>query len=1021
MAVAGSSSGTGASGRGGWLLLGLLWLMLVLLVLLPVLPAQAAPASAGAAPAAALAARPGPRPLRDYTVDVWTTRNGLPHNSLRAIAQTPDGLLWMATWEGLVLYNGHEFITYDRGSKPGLPDNGIGALHVDGKGALWLGDSRGNLVQHDNRGRWQQLLREPPAPGVLIQAMASDPQGRLWLLFEGKGLGYLDASGQVQYTPPPDDVPMALTYPAMVVDAVGQVWIGTLDGLVLRDTEGVLQRAPASYGLPDGPAWPYRGADGVLWIVAGNKIYRMRDGRPQLQYSVDEATYLTAMLIDSHGQVWVGTESDGLMRIGPRGVERLPPGKALPGGRIISLYEDAEGSIWVGANGGLYRLREALFSSYGRADGLSGEYIRTVLEDTRGRIWIGSAQGLDRMEADGSITTIALDDHPGDNVVSVLSLALGRDGAVWVGTFADGVIRIDPDDRITRYRPHHELGSGNIRALAVDAAGTVWAGTQGGLLRISDGQLRRPDIAGLPQELITALGIHQGQLWVGSTEGVRIVRPRRVERLALSDLGGARSVFGLQSIGQSMWICTDRGLYRWRDGQLGRVGLEQGLPVDTVFQLVPDRLGNVWISSNRGVLRTDMVSLNEVADGRRERVEVERYSEIDGMANAQANGTSGPAAMLDSRGRYWVVTAGGLAVADPMHLRQLRERTPPPAMLEQVRVNGEPHDWRNSPLRVPGGARLGISYIGLSYLVSDRIRYRTRLLGLDKDWVERGSQRSVEYIGLPPGDYTLEVAAMHPGGQWSVQPARLQFSVAPLIWQNPWVWAGVAVALLLAWAGLYRYGIYTYKARNQRLARLVDQRTYDLQLQAESLLAANQEKTRLLEKLREQSEAFERQAREDALTGLPNRRVFDEALAREFARHQRSGHPLCLVVLDIDYFKTVNDRFSHSVGDQVLKEVGQLLRSACREGDLPARLGGEEFAVLLPDTTTSEAEQLCVRLQDLFRGRQDWAGVEGLAVTFSAGLVQVGAEDQNPSGLYDRADRALYRAKNNGRDVTCVG
>ena len=1007
--------GRAARRRGG----PVLWCVLSWLTLMLLWAPQALARDAIASVAASVT--PGQRPLRDYTVDVWTSRNGLPHNSLRGIGQTPDGLLWMATWEGLVRYNGHEFITYDRGSVPGLPDNGIGALHVDAKGALWVGDSRGNLIRHDPQGRWHHLLREPPAPGVLIQAMTSDAQGRLWLLYEGKGLGYLDAAGQVQYTPPPDDVPMALTYPAMVADSVGQIWIGTLDGLVMRDTEGVLQRAPASYGLPAGPVWPYRAADGVLWIVAGNRIYRMRDGKPELQYSVEEGTYLTAMLIDSRGQVWVGTESDGLLRISASGAERMPPGKTLPGGRIISLYEDAEGSIWVGANGGLYRLREALFTSYGRSDGLSGEYIRTVLEDRRGRIWVGSAQGLDRIAADGRITRIPLEADPGDAVVSVLSLALARDGSVWVGTFADGVIRIDPDDGMTRHGPVHELGSGNIRALVVDDDGTVWAGTQGGLLHIAGGQVMRPDIAGLPQELITALGLHQGQLWVGSTEGVRIVRAQRVERLALSDLGGARSVFGLQSIGQSMWICTDRGLYRWRDGQLGRIGLEQGLPVDTVFQLVPDRLGNVWISSNRGVLRTDMVSLNEVADGRLARVEVERYSEIDGMANAQANGTSGPAAMLDSRGRYWVVTAGGLAMADPMHLRQLRERTPPPSMLEQVRVNGVEQDWRNAPVRVPGGARVGISYIGLSYLVSDRIRYRTRLLGLDKDWVERGGQRSVEYIGLPPGEYTLEVAAMHPGGQWSAQPAQLRFSVAPLWWQNIWIWAAVLVVLLLVWAGLYRYGIYRYKARSQRLARLVDQRTYDLQLQAESLLAANQEKTRLLERLREQSEAYERQAREDPLTGLPNRRVFDEALAREFARHQRSGHPLCLVVLDIDHFKAVNDRFSHAAGDQVLKEVGMLLRSACREGDLPARLGGEEFALLLADTTTTDAEQLCVRLQDLFHGRNDWAGVEGLAVTFSAGLVQVSDDDHAPADLYERADRALYRAKNNGRNLTCVG
>jgi len=995
----------------GWLLTGLLCTALASAQEVDLRPAGQSATPAG----------PTIRPMRDYAVDVWTTREGLPHNSLRKIVQTPDGLIWLATWEGLVRYNGQEFTTFDRGTTPGLLDNAVGSLHVDQQGSLWISDSRGNLSRYDSKGHWQHFPRELPAPGVLIQGMASDAQGRLWLQHEGKGLGHLDPDGRFNFTPPPDELSILLTYPGLVVDNVGQVWMGSMDGILLRDSRGVLQRAPASYGLARVPSWPYMAPDGVLWLVSGNSLYRMRDGKPVLHYSVDAQTFLTSMLIDSKGLIWLGTESDGLLRLGPGGLERMPEGKKLPGGRILSLFEDSEGSIWAGANGGLFRLRETLFTSYGTSDGLSGDYVRSVLEDRRQRIWVGSAQGLDRMDADGSVHRIALARNH-DNVVSVLSLAESADGAIWVGTFSDGVIRIGADDRLTHFDQVQQLSSGNVRALVVDAQDRVWVGTQGGLLRIVDGRVERPEIHGLPkQELVTALGLHEGQLWVGSTEGVRIVRQDHVQRLELNQLGGARTVLGLQSIGKAMWISTDRGLYRHLDGKLGHVGLEQGLPVDAVFQIVPDRLGNVWLSSNRGILRTDMVSLNEVADGRRDQLEgIERYAEIDGMSNSQANGSSGPGSMLDHKGRYWVVTAGGLSVVDPQHLRQLRERPSPRPMLENVRINGQLQDWRNSQVQVPGGARISISYVGLSYLISDRIRYRTRLVGLDEAWIERGRQRNVEYVGLPPGRYTLQVSSMHPGGRWSMQVAELHFTVAPLWWQNAWVWFAALLLLLVIWAGLYRYGVYRYKLRSQRLARLVDQRTYDLQLQAESLLAANQEKSRLLERLREQSEAFQRQARQDALTGLPNRRVFDEALAREFSRHQRSGHPLCLVVLDIDHFKTVNDRFSHSVGDVVLAEVGQLLLSACRDGDLPARLGGEEFALLLDDTTSVEAEQLCIRLQALFHQRQDWGGVQGLAVTFSAGLVQARADDKLATDLYRRADHALYRAKSSGRDVTCV-
>jgi len=417
-----------------------------------------------------------------------------------------------------------------------------------------------------------------------------------------------------------------------------------------------------------------------------------------------------------------------------------------------------------------------------------------------------------------------------------------------------------------------------------------------------------------------------------------------------------------------------------------------------------------------------MATLNAVADGRAPRVTVERYNEIDGMANAQANGSSAPSAILRQDGTFWVVTAGGLSTVDPQRLQRFRERPAPPAAIENVQVDGAQVHWEGPERNlIPGGRRLAVSFVGLSYLMSDRIRYRTRLDGLDTSWVERGPQRSVEFVGLPPGDYTLHVAASHPGGAWGQQEAVWSFTVEPFWWQRHSVQAMIGLLLLGALVALYRFLLQQYKASNLRLARRVDEATFDLQAQTVHLQALNQEKTELAERLAPQAEAFERQAREDALTGLANRRGFDETLARDFARSQRSGHPLSLVVLDIDHFKDVNDTYSHSIGDLVLKEVAEVIAAACRDSDLPARTGGEEFALLLNDTRLEEAAQVCARLRGLFHDHPDWAGVKGLRVTFSAGLVELAADDRTPALLYQRADRALYRAKSDGRDRTSIG
>ena len=226
----------------------------------------------------------------------------------------------------------------------------------------------------------------------------------------------------------------------------------------------------------------------------------------------------------------------------------------------------------------------------------------------------------------------------------------------------------------------------------------------------------------------------------------------------------------------------------------------------------------------------------------------------------------------------------------------------------------------------------------------------------------------------------------------------------------------VAVPLALLLLAAYRIRMRRYRSANERLSRLVDERTSALQQRTEQLLRADSEKSELLSRLRSQAEAFERQAYEDALTGLPNRRSFDEALQREFARARRKRQPLCVLTLDVDHFKAINDAHTHAGGDAVLREMGALLVDTLRASDMAARIGGEEFAVLLVDGTLDDAAALHARLRARLAARSDWGGLSGLRVTVSAGASMLEPRDASPADVYRRADEALYRAKSAGRD-----
>lgn len=956
-----------------------------------------------------------PTPLADYFREVWTTRDGLPHNSINAIAQTPDGYLWFATWEGAARYNGLRFVNFDRDSGTGLPDSAVRALHLDAGGGLLMGGSRGGITRLADS-RWNAIA---PAPG-LITELLPDSRGRLWAGTESAGLLRIDADGRRRHYLGRDDLPGDSAY-ALAEDADGRVWVGTSGGLV-HFTPDDPERFVATPELAGITVYSLAlAADGALLAGTANGLYRTDPAAaaprftPILPALADRS--ITRLMHDRQGSLWIGTIDSGLFRASERGLEALGVGDGLPNSRVLSLLQDREGSIWVGTNGGLFRLRSAPFTSLTRVRGLSDDFVRAVLAHSDGSLWIGTSYGLNRRSGD-RIERIGMGD-PHENP-SVLSLAEGRDGAVWIGTYAAGALRWQDGRVAGRLTRADGLTSNEVRAILEARDGTLWLGTTHGLVRHgADGVRTFGTADGLPGDYVVSLmESSDGEIWVGTGTGAAMIAHGRVHPLPIASMSSAESVFGFHEAqdGAHVWLATDRGLirYRRRDGGLAAVGRDAGLPFDKFFRLIADAQGNFWLTGNRGVIRIDGEAAHAVADGRAASLDFELYTEADGMASAQCNGGSQPSATLDGDGNVWVATSLGLAGVQPANLSAF-SRIAPPAVIEAVQADGRDLPPAG-PLKLAAGtSRVEIHFAGLGYVMPQRIRYRYQLEGFDAGWVERGTQTAAEYTNLPPGAYRFRVMASHPNGPWSAEEAVLAFEIAPFLWQRPAFW--VLLALLAALAARLGIGLRLRQLRDneRRLQSLVASRTADLHRQAERLVAADAERERLMAQLRSQSEAYERQAREDALTGLTNRRAFDERLALEMARAQRNRSPLALALLDIDHFKRINDDWSHSVGDQALCAIAVLMREHTRGIDTVSRWGGEEFALLFPDTTLEEATQACERLRERIAATDFGHIAPGLRMTASLGVAAL-HENEDRDRLLSRADHALYRAKQEGRN-----
>ncbi|HEV7239840.1 MAG TPA: two-component regulator propeller domain-containing protein [Thermoanaerobaculia bacterium] len=934
------------------------------------------------------------RALTQSRLSVWTSESGLPQNTIDAIVQTRDGYLWIGTEEGLVRFDGVRFVVSDRQNAPALRSSFISSLFEAPDGTLWIGTYGGGLARLRNGGI--EAFHPELLGSDRIREMHADADGVLFIATAGGGLLRIDGEKVTRFTTR-NGLPTDRIW-TLEDDGDGGLWVATHGGGVVRWRDAqVQQRLTTREGLPnDFVRALLRDVDGTLWIgTDGGGLAAWRDGA--IVRTITTRDGLPSDLIrtlrrDRDGSLWIGTDG-GLARWRGDRAEVLGVAGGLPSPIIRAVVEDREGSLWVGTTGGLARMRDTRFLSFTRKEGLPVDAIRAIVEDREGRVWVGTEGGGLCEIAPVRCRTKA-DGLPHD---TVYALAVGRDGGLWVGTDGGGVVRLR-DGKFGETIDARSAGLPNdrVRALLETDAG-LWVNTTAGLALVREGRATRvkelDDRQLRPLLLLPngslLVGTDGAGLWRVTADGARATLIARTGRGLESD-----RVFSLaaDADGGGVWIGTSGGGLARLDlasGSVRSLTRRDGLHDDVVFQIVDQGRGaDLWLTSNRGLYRISRDRVLAAMKGTATDLSGTIYGTSDGMPSAECNAAF-PAAIHSRDGRLWVATARGVAVVDPLSNR--RNMVAPPVHVEEVLVDGVRAPA--SPLRVPPGSqRLEVRYTALGLRAPERVTFRYMLEGYDNNWVEAGTNRVAHYTKLAPGNYTFRVSAANEDGIRSNGEARLAVSVAPR-WFETW-WArllALALVALMLW-GAVRLRLATLHARHAELEALVTERTGELEVANKRL--------RALSYL-------------DGLTGVANRRRFDEALEEACA----SSSQVSLVLIDLDHFKRLNDSQGHQDGDEALRAVAALLAERTEtRGGLAARFGGEEFAWLLPgvalDAAKAEAETLRIRIRDAAI-RHD--GAESGVVTASLG-VSASNGTTAPLSLVAAADAALYRAKSGGRD-----
>ncbi len=752
----------------------------------------------------------------------WQTDDGLPNNTVYGVAQTPDGFIWLGTPTGLARFDGARFQVFSSTNFVSPPNRGILTMINLRDGGLALTMDRGAVV----------LLRPDSARAFLPDrnlsdqtpySMAEDAEGAVWVSYrdgavcrvrQGKTIRFTEQEGLL--------APVAIS--ALAADRQGRIWFarGPHFG-AFRDG-----RFQAVATIPSSPTRLAAAHGGGIWICSGTRLLKFDEdmGLKDLGEfsSTPSAGAPTALLEDEDGSVWIGTAYSGLYHFSGTNFEAVP----ISHKEVTSLAEDREGSLWVGTTGdGLYQVRPRTVELEGTEEGLPFDAVQSLCEDTNGVLWAATQNGaLARRIGD---RWQMFSPQP-DWAAPATCVTADPSGAIWIGTRTFGLF-CWKDNRLTDWGNTRDLAGITVHTLQVGRSGDLWIGedTPNALQRLRAGQLTTLDVPADDLRVIRAMteGL-DGSIWVGTSRGLLLrIRDGHVANETIRTPGeptpSIRCLY--TSPDGTVWIGYANWGVGWiKNGRSANIRTEQGLYDDGISHIVADGHGWLWFGSDRGIFKVRQKELDDVAEGRANRVRSIHYGKGEGLASLQANFGGAPGALRSRDGRLWIPMRTALAVVnpDPLYMSSY----PPPVLLCRVAVddrtaaaycdimptpdsrNRQVLDLRTSrgPLHLPPGhRRVQFDFTALSFTAPENVHFRYRLDGSDDDWGEDKTERTASYLRLPAGTYTFRVIACNSDDLWNETGASLQVIVAPFVWQTWWFKALLGTLFTLLVIAVVRY------------------------------------------------------------------------------------------------------------------------------------------------------------------------------------------------------------------------
>ncbi len=775
---------------------------------------------------------------QDYSVHVWTSDNGLPVNSIRAILQTPDGFIWLATEEGLVRFDGNSFLTFDPSNTAAFTVKDVKSLFLFHDSSMVVGFYHGDILSYKKL-QFNRLFDRELNWIKCVLSLAEDPGKGLWFGTDGMGLGHLGFDGQITILTDKNGLPNTFIQ-ALIEDRDTSLWIGTRYGLC-HLKNGIMKAYTVRDGLSN------EDIRSLCFDVNGNlligtngggiTIYSQGKFRPYTAFQKTFSRNILALFRDSKGGIWIGTNS-GLYFLREGGIISS---EGVSGNIINCVFEDREHTIWAGTEGsGLNALRPKIIKLFTEDEGLSDHTPGPVIKCPGGIIFVGTGKGAVNMISSAGIEK--LEKKIGLPQIPINSLAYDSSGMLWIGTDGAGIYGYTKDKTV-HMTSADGLASDDIRALYVDRSGKLWVGTaNAGINVLYNGKIELFNSkAGMSNEQVVCfLEDNKGRMLAGTNGGgINIIENGKIRWLS-TETGLPDNVI--------LSIYEDKEGYTWAGcGHGGLVLLEEdsayifntddGLYADGILQILEDHNGRFWMTSNKGIFSLSRNELIGYHDNKNDILRPVVFGKPEGMLTSECSGRVFPAGCIDEHNHIWVPTPRGLAMLDADKTSPLVSRLS--ILLTRVLVNNKEYDPLAPLVLDPGPVDIEFDYTTPSFLSPEKLQFKYMLVGFDYFWINAGNRRQAYYTHLPPGNYVFKVMAQGRNGQWTQEQRLFILRIRPFFYRTSWFILSVTATLfLLAWLVIQSR---VRKSREKILRRLVEERTKNLEQEIERRKEAQEE------------------------------------------------------------------------------------------------------------------------------------------------------------------------------------